>query len=105
MSRPDLDIRVRDSKQLSARQRDFWYGWLSEQQKKNELKFAVVLVSEKIIDREGVNKAIALGIKRCLQKLAVSGEKCRVLLDGGLRAPKEFTDQKTIIKGDEKEAI
>ena len=30
-------------------------------------------------------------------------KKCLVLLDGGLRAPKRFMYQKTIIRGDEKE--
>ena len=30
-------------------------------------------------------------------------DDCLVLLDGGLRAPKEYKNQKTIIKGDEKE--
>ena len=30
-------------------------------------------------------------------------QTCLVLLDGGLKAPREFIYQKTIIKGDEKE--
>ena len=30
-------------------------------------------------------------------------DETQILLDGGLRAPKEYKNQKTIIKGDEKE--
>jgi len=37
--------------------------------------------------------------------LKINPKKCKVLLDGGLKAPEEYIDQKTIIKGDEKKMI
>ena len=100
-----LDSRVRDSKQLSAKQRDEWYQWLKNQQKQKKLKFAVALVSEKVIDKIGINKPIMLGINRCIIKLKIQSSKAKILLDGGLKAPEEFKNQKTIIKGDEKESV
>ena len=65
------------------------------------LNFAVSLVSEKVIDRRGISYAIRLGIKRCLTLLAVP-EDSQVFLDGGIRAPKEFKHQLTVVRGDEK---
>ena len=37
--------------------------------------------------------------------LHVEPDMARVLLDGGLKAPVEFKNQKTIIKGDEREMV
>src|SRR3990167_531228 len=39
------------------------------------------------------------------KKLSVNKDKCLILLDGALKAPSIFLNQKTIIKGDEKEPI
>lgn len=97
--------RIRDSKQLTAKQRDEWYEWLCEQQKQNKLNFVAVLVSEKVIDKIGINKAIAWGIKQCLIRLKIQNSKAKILLDGGLKASVEFKNQKTIIRGDEKESV
>jgi ribonuclease HII len=38
----------------------------------------------------------------CLKKIKAAEIECEILLDGSLKAPKEFLLQKTIIKGDEK---
>ncbi|MDB5266428.1 MAG: rnhB [Parcubacteria group bacterium] len=92
---------IKDSKKLSAEDRELWYGLALEAKKGGELDFAVSLVSEKVIDKHGISFAIRLGIKRCLEKIHAS-KSDQVFLDGALHAPKEFSRQLTVIRGDEK---
>lgn len=92
---------IKDSKKLSPKERELWFALAQEACKKNLLKFTVSLVSEKIIDKRGINQAISLGIKRGLKNLGVSGDS-QIFLDGGIRAPEEFLHQTTVVRGDEK---
>ncbi|HEY9584070.1 MAG TPA: ribonuclease HII, partial [Candidatus Paceibacterota bacterium] len=62
-------------------------------------------VSHKIIDRQGIAYAIRLAIKRTIKKAGLRPDNCEIRLDGSIYASKEFKNQKTIIKGDEKEPI
>ncbi|MBI1974495.1 MAG: ribonuclease HII [Candidatus Zambryskibacteria bacterium] len=92
---------IKDSKKLTSEDRDLWFALALEAKKEKLLDFAVLLVSEKIIDRKGVVYAIRLGIKRCLEKLAIE-EDSQIFLDGLLKAPAQFKHQLTVVKGDEK---
>ncbi len=67
--------------------------------------YKVVHISNKIIDSKGISFCIRRAIERELKKLKLDPRKTEVRLDGLLKAPKEFINQKTIIKGDEKEKI
>lgn len=96
---------VRDSKKLSHKAREEWFIKLQEWQKLGIIKFHVALVSEKIIDTKGISYAIKKGIAECLKKVKADCDTCTVLLDGSLKAPAEFLNQETIIKGDDKEPI
>jgi ribonuclease HII len=91
---------IRDSKKLSEKSRDEWFA----KARKHNLLFAVSLVSERIIDRRGISYAIRLAIKRCLKKVGAKPDD-QILLDGSLKAPKEFKNQETIIGGDDKIAV
>ena len=93
---------IKDSKQLTAEERELWFALAQEGKKKKELDFAVSLVSEKVIDRHGISYAIRLGIKRVLKSIRISSTDSQIFLDGGIKAPKEFKHQLTVIKGDEK---
>lgn len=95
---------IRDSKKLSSKNREMWYLKALEARKKDLLNFSVSLVSEKIIDKKGIVYAIKLGIEKGLNNLKVP-ENSKIFLDGGLRAPRNFKYQRTIIKGDEKKPI
>lgn len=95
---------IKDSKQLSPNDRELWFALALEARKEGKLDFAVSMVSEKVIDRRGIGYAIRLGIKRSLVALGVP-EDSQVFLDGGIKAPKRFIHQLTIIKGDEKVPI
>lgn len=92
---------IKDSKKLSAEDRELWFELALEAKRKGELDFAVSLVSEITIDKHGISFAIRQGIKRCLQKIQAD-PKDQIFLDGGIKAPEEFLHQLTVIKGDEK---
>ena len=91
---------IRDSKTLSEKQREEWYTRLVQA----SLTHSVALVGARIIDRDGIQRAIRLGLSRALRRVAVSYDST-VLLDGGLRAPERYKEQTTIIKGDSSEPL
>lgn len=93
---------LKDSKKLSEKKREEWFEKIKGNKK---IRYAVCFISAKQIDKIGISKATENAIKRTLSKLEVKPKKSKILLDGTLKAPKEFKNQKTIIKGDEKEPI
>lgn len=96
---------IKDSKKLSEKKRQEWFDVLKSEQKLKRIDFVSIFISEKIIDKKGLSYALKLGVSKVLSKLGVGGKDCLVLLDGALKAPDQFINQKTIIKGDEKEPI
>lgn len=93
---------IRESKQLSARAREEWAARIASA-RGAELDFAVAFVSASVIDRIGINPAIARALERAIGRVATDPARTRVLLDGGLRAPGEYKNQQTIIRGDASE--
>ena len=105
-----FENKLRDSKKLSAKKREKNYKKFLELKKLNKISFSVSHISNKIIDKKGISKAIQTGVKKSLKELhhtflMKKGNPSFIRLDGLLKAPKEFKNQKTIIKGDEKEKI
>ncbi len=96
---------VKDSKKLSAKERDKWYRFLHRERRLGKINFSTALVSHKIIDERGIVFAVRVGIKKCLSRLNLKPDSCQILLDGSLKAPVKFKNQKTIIRGDETEPI
>jgi ribonuclease HII len=76
-----------------------------------KFSYAVTHISNREIDRGGISKcikkAIAIGFEKLKIRNLLKIVNCelKILLDGGLHAPAKFKNQKTIIKGDEKEKI
>lgn len=93
---------IKDSKQLTEEERELWFSLAQEARRSGQLDFAVSLISEKVIDKHGITYAIRLGVKRVIDKLGVKGEDSKIFLDGALKAPQEFSNQLTVIRGDEK---
>lgn len=108
---------IRDSKKLSAKQREAWFSKLT---KHPDVAWAVARVYPKTIDRINISQAANLGALRVYRRLLANNESVankririrsfgrnslfvdgRALLDGGLRLPAHIP-HKTIIKGDEK---
>ena len=96
---------IKDSKQLTPEAREEWVRILAQAAKKGECRFVTVFISEKVIDTKGLSYALHRAIGQALKRLKVKPNDCRVLLDGGIKAPKAFMLQETIIKGDEKEPL
>jgi ribonuclease HII len=93
----------RDSKKLSHKQRLVWLEKINEERDKGNIVYKVSFESNKIIDTKGIVFAITRALENSLGFLNKNKNDCEVLLDGGLKAPVEYKNQKTIIKGDEKE--
>lgn len=94
---------VKDSKKLTPKQRDEWRARIREAEKMGYLSCAVSYVAPSVIDKSGLTAAIKTAIEGSLAEIEHDASETRVLLDGGLHAPKQYLLQKTIIKGDEKE--
>lgn len=88
---------VKDSKKLSAIQRKVWEKKCNALQKEGILSYTILSGNQKEIDTKGIAVVIRSLIKKGLTKYTY--KKMHILLDGGLRAPEEYS-QETIIKGD-----
>lgn len=87
---------IRDSKKLSAKQRDKWFALLTNHP---VIDWAFVKVGHKVIDRINIAKAANLGARRVYKKLA-KRITLPAVLDGSLYLSREIPHQ-TIVKGDE----
>ena len=94
-------VPIRDSKKLTRIQREKWFAEIKIWKKQNKCDFCVTMIPASQIDKIGISKAIKQALAKSLYTLNPDF-KNQILLDGGLRAPTEFKNQKTIIKGDEK---
>jgi len=93
---------IRDSKKLSEKQRKEWLKKIKDKKVSGELHYFISSVGAEIIDRRGISWAVRRAIKNVIGKLPINPDESEVLLDGSLKAPKNFKNQKTIIRGDEK---
>ena len=93
--------KIRDSKKLSEKQREEWFEIICAERQRGALDFSVSFVSHIMIDKRGLAWALRTATARALVRLAIPTDSA-IFLDGGLRAPEIFKNQKTIIKGDEK---
>lgn len=104
-------LNFKDSKKLTPKRRNEWFANIRQAQKDGLLEYKVVFVDNKNIDNFGIVPSITSCIDNSLKQLqngwvlGTHSSECLVLLDGGLRAPEEFSNQQTIIKGDEKELV
>ena len=96
---------IRDSKKLTPKKREEWYGKLHGLRKTGKLDFATASSPPEMIDRRGIVPSISRALRKCLLLLNANPKKCEILLDGGLHAPEVFLMQKTIIRGDDTEPI
>ena len=93
------EVFFTDSKRMSVAKRETVFKYVKGEAEKGRVDFAVSFVSAKVIDREGIVEAIFKATSRSIKRIGVSESTC-ILLDGGLKAPKRFSRQMTIKKGD-----
>jgi ribonuclease HII len=119
---------ARDSKKLTAAAREAFFFKIKKAKKNGHVHYAVSYSSAGVIDEKGIVPAIKSALNRSLRKLEryfvqdrilvykykvgsmypVQGAtlyNCEVLLDGSLKAPSRYVNQKTIIGGDDKEPV
>ncbi len=94
-SRVSLE-EVRDSKKLTAKQRERLYNLLT---KSPEIEWGIGRVSEKVIDRINILQATRLAMKRAVQK--INKKPNFLILDGRMTLDLDIP-QKSIVKADEK---
>jgi len=108
--------KLRDSKKLSHKERVVINKSILKLKKEGKIFCEVRHISSKIIDKKGIVFAINSAIQKLLhhkilmtegppQLLRGTLSHASMRLDGGLKAPSEFKNQKTIIKGDEKDVF
>ena len=95
---------LKDSKKLSEKKREEIYAKIRVLSKSKRLRYIVVFSSHSVIDNKGITKAVARSVNLGVRTLAPKHHRVEVLLDGLLKAPKEYR-QKTIIRGDESEPV
>jgi len=93
---------LRDSKTLSERQREKVFTRIEEAVREGLLTYTVTFTEARAIDLAGIVLSIEHALGRALEMLSVHRETT-ILLDGGLSAPKRYTNQKSIIRGDSSE--
>lgn len=91
------EVRLRDSKKLSAQQRDILYGYITEH---GRLKHSFALVEAVVVDAIGIVNAAHEAAAQAVAGLGVSPERVEVLLDAGLRVPSRWS-QASFVRGDE----
>ncbi len=85
---------VRDSKQMTARQRAHWMRRIQQA----AIAWAVGLASPEEIDARGIAAAIQLAASRALQGLSRPPQA--LLCDYGLRSPAPDLPQESLVRGD-----
>lgn len=93
---------LKNSKALSEKRREEWFTKFDDGRKQGLVDFVVASVESETIDERGIVFSLNHALKRAITKLSLDPKETYVYLDGGLKAPEEFTNQETIIKGDEK---
>lgn len=96
---------IKDSKALTEKGRLLWFERVAAAEANGHCRLSTVFVREHSLDKNGLSLALKRAICRLLAKLGAEPRWCRVILDGGIRAPRAFSDQETFIKGDEREPL
>ncbi|MCS7258017.1 MAG: ribonuclease HII [candidate division WOR-3 bacterium] len=89
---------LKDSKRLSAQQREKFYKIIT----KSALAFSIGKASNKEIDRLNIQNATFLAMERAVLKILKKIPECKLALIDGPRAPSLPIKVQTIVKGDEK---
>jgi len=99
-----LGGKIKDSKQFSPEKRYAIYRKLLKLRKDGKILFSASHTSNKIIDEKGISEATKIGIRKSLN-LVSKVNTAEIRLDGLLKAPLKFKNQRTIIGGDSKDVF
>lgn len=99
---PKPPVQVRDSKQLSPKQREVIFSWLKKQK---NFGWAVGAANNKTIDRINIRQANFKAMQKAISKLNAKGLRQKefvVFVDGNDKIPNLSQKQFAFIKGDAK---
>jgi len=96
---------IRDSKKMTAKEREEWVSALALLKERGEATWHVSFVGPQQIDKNGIVPSIRLALGRSLKKINCNPKECAVYLDGGLYAPVQYKNQETIIRGEDREVV
>lgn len=97
--------KIRDSKKLTKKKREEIAEIITKKKKEGVLNFKISTAEATVIDKYGINPSIKKSLEKSILGLGTDPKITLVFLDGGLKAPKEFVNQETIIKGDSSNAL
>lgn len=97
--------RLKDSKKLSAARRALFAKFVRDAAQRGLCSVKVASKSANDIDTKGIAPCIRMCAATCIRAVAPQPHEADILLDAGLRAPEEYDSQRSIVKGDEKEAV
>lgn len=108
-----FNVPLRDSKRLSARQREMWFRHVRTEAARGTVRYVLANVYPKTIDRVNITQAANLAATRAFERLVTRHNlplaRTKVFLDGGLylRERRLFAlgygrTPKTMVKGDER---
>lgn len=89
--------KLRDSKKLSAQQREVLYEAITEH---GRLRHAHAFVEAEIIDAIGIANAAREAAAVAVARLGIGAERVKILLDAGLAVSSEWR-QESFVRGDE----
>lgn len=92
------NLRIDDSKKLSEKQREYFYGILTNHP---QIEWGVGIVSEKIIDKINILQATKLAMQKAYSNVLENYGVSFLLIDGNFCLDTSIP-QKSIIKGDAK---
>jgi ribonuclease HII len=108
---------AKECKQLSPKQREEWFEKIEAAEREGWLKIGAAFSGNRLIDQRGITGAIQAALNHSLAQVVrqitphqnfqhrMFANRHVVLLDGGLRAPERYANQRTIVRGDESELI
>ncbi len=97
-SPPRTLMGIKDSKKLTAKQREEWYKILTGHP---YIKWGIGMVSEKVVDKINIFEATKLAMKKAIEALEI--EPDYLLIDGNFTLEDlNLVSQKAIVRGDEK---
>lgn len=89
--------KLRDSKHLTAQQRDILYEYVTSS---GRLRHAHAFVDAKTIDEIGIVNASNEAASLAIEQFQIRPSRVEVLLDAGLRVPSKWS-QESFVRGDE----
>ncbi len=101
---------IDDSKKISEKKREVFFEKISELKKEKKVFAEIFSCSALEIDKFGLSKCLKKMIEKGLEKIlkdadlpsANPPQNFQIFLDGSLKAPEKYQNQKTIIGGDGK---